>query len=89
MIIELLISLMMFEYCFKGVGEFNGYNLGNLMFIVLDNFLVCLLDVINFICNMFKVDVNILLMFEYLFDLVVFVMDGKWVTGEISVDEMI
>lgn len=88
LITEPSISSMMFEYRFKGAGELNGHNLGNLMLTALDNLSVRPLDAINLIRNMLKVDVNILPMSEHPSDLAALSMDGKWVTGETSVDEM-
>ncbi|MFA0415674.1 YvcK family protein [Vibrio renipiscarius] len=82
------ISSMMFEYRFKGAGELNGHNLGNLMLTALDNLSVRPLDAINLIRNMLKVDVNIVPMSEHPSDLKALSKEGKWVTGETSVDEM-
>ena len=79
---------MMFEYRFKGTGELDGHNLGNLMLTALDNLSVRPLDAINLIRNMLKVDVNILPMSEHPSDLSALSVDGKWVTGETNVDEM-
>ncbi|NRB68827.1 MAG: YvcK family protein [Vibrio sp.] len=82
------ISSMMFEYRFKGSGELDGHNLGNLMLTALDNLSVRPLDAINLIRNMLKVDVNIIPMTEHPADLKALAPDGQWVTGETSVDEM-
>ncbi|MHC6526679.1 MULTISPECIES: YvcK family protein [unclassified Vibrio] len=88
LITEPSISSMMFEYRFKGSGELNGHNLGNLMLTALDNLSVRPLDAINLIRNMLKVDVNIVPMSEHPSDLKALSADGMWVTGETSVDEM-
>jgi uncharacterized cofD-like protein len=82
------ISSMMFEYRFKGSGELDGHNLGNLMLTALDNLSVRPLDAINLIRTMLKVDVNIIPMSEHPSDLTALATNGKWVTGETSVDEM-
>lgn len=82
------IGSMMFEYRFKGSGELNGHNLGNLMLTALDNLSVRPLDAINLIRNMLKVDVNIIPMSEHPSDLAALALNGKWVTGETDVDEM-
>ncbi|MDA0119652.1 uridine diphosphate-N-acetylglucosamine-binding protein YvcK [Vibrio sp. T11.5] len=82
------ISSMMFEYRFKGSGELDGHNLGNLMLTALDNLSVRPLDAINLIRNMLRVDVNIIPMTEHPADLKALAPDGQWVTGETSVDEM-
>ncbi len=82
------ISSMMFEYRFKGAGELDGHNLGNLMLTALDNLSVRPLDATNLIRNMLKVDVNIIPMSEHPSDLKALAPDGRWVTGETSVDEM-
>jgi len=88
LITEPSISSMMFEYRFKGTGELDGHNLGNLMLTALDNLSVRPLDAINLIRNMLKVDVNIVPMSEHPSDLKALSKEGKWVTGETSVDEM-
>ncbi|WP_260259027.1 YvcK family protein [Vibrio intestinalis] len=88
LITEPSISSMMFEYRFKGAGELDGHNLGNLMLTALDNLSVRPLDAINLIRNMLKVDVNIVPMSEHPSDLRALSKEGKWVTGETSVDEM-
>ncbi|WP_114787912.1 uridine diphosphate-N-acetylglucosamine-binding protein YvcK [Vibrio tetraodonis] len=82
------ISSMMFEYRFKGSGELDGHNLGNLMLTALDNLSVRPLDAINLIRNMLKVDINIIPMTEHPCDLKALAENGHWVTGETSVDEM-
>ncbi|MFV0447541.1 MAG: YvcK family protein [Vibrio sp.] len=82
------ISSMMFEYRFKGSGELDGHNLGNLMLTALDNLSVRPLDAINLIRAMLKVDVNIIPMSEHPSDLTALATNGQWVTGETSVDEM-
>ncbi|MDF2153875.1 YvcK family protein [Vibrio sp. CAU 1672] len=88
LITEPSISSMMFEYRFKGAGELNGHNLGNLMLTALDNLSVRPLDAINLIRNMLKVDVHIVPMSEHPSDLTALAVDGQVVTGETSVDEM-
>ena len=88
LITEPSISSMMFEYRFRGDGELNGHNLGNLMLTALDNLSVRPLDAIQLIRNMLKVDVNIVPMSEHPSDLTALATDGKWVHGETSVDEM-
>lgn len=88
LITEPSISSMMFEYRFKGAGELNGHNLGNLMLTALDNLSVRPLDAINLIRNMLKVDIHLVPMSEHPSDLIALSVDGKLVTGETSVDEM-
>ncbi|MFA0442862.1 hypothetical protein BCU70_22165 [Vibrio sp. 10N.286.49.C2] len=82
------ISSMMFEYRFKGAGELNGHNLGNLMLTALDNLSVRPLEAIDLIRGMLNVDVNIIPMSEHPADLTALSTEGRWVTGETSVDEM-
>ncbi|MGF1694937.1 YvcK family protein [Vibrio lamellibrachiae] len=82
------ISSMMFEYRFKGAGELDGHNLGNLMLTALDNLSVRPFEAIQLIRNMLKVDVNIVPMSEHPSDLAALSTEGKWVTGETNVDEM-
>lgn len=88
LITEPSISSMMFEYRFKGAGELDGHNLGNLMLTALDNLSVRPLEATNLIRNMLKVDVNIIPMSEHPSDLKALAPNGRWVTGETSVDEM-
>ncbi|PJC85358.1 hypothetical protein CSW98_14265 [Vibrio sp. HA2012] len=88
LITEPSISSMMFEYRFKGTGELNGHNLGNLMLTALDNLSVRPLDAINLIRDMLRVNVNILPMSEHPSDLKALSTSGEWVHGETSVDEM-
>jgi uncharacterized cofD-like protein len=88
LITEPSISSMMFEYRFRGAGDLNGHNLGNLMLTALDNLSVRPLEAINLIRDMLKVDVNIVPMTEHPSDLTALSKEGMWVTGETSVDEM-
>ncbi len=88
LITEPSINSMMFEYRFKGTGELDGHNLGNLILAALDNMSVRPLDAINLIREFLKVDVNILPMSEHPSDLRALSTDGRWVKGETSVDEM-
>lgn len=82
------ISSMMFEYRFKGVGELNGHNLGNLMLTALDNLSVRPLEAINLIRDMLKVETQIIPMSEHTSDLAAITSDGQHVNGETNVDEM-
>ncbi|TNF13985.1 MAG: uridine diphosphate-N-acetylglucosamine-binding protein YvcK, partial [Vibrionaceae bacterium] len=82
LITEPSISSMMFEYRFKGAGELDGHNLGNLMLTALDHLSVRPLEAINLIRGMLNVDVNIVPMSEHPSDLKALSVDGKWVTGE-------
>ncbi|USD66113.1 YvcK family protein [Vibrio sp. SCSIO 43136] len=88
LITEPSIGSMMFEYRFKGDGELNNHNLGNLMLTALDNLSVRPLDAINLIRDMLKVEVNIVPMSEYPADLTALSEEGEWVRGETNVDEM-
>lgn len=88
LITEPNISSMMFEYRFRGAGELNGHNLGNLMLTALDNLSIRPLDAIHLICDMLKVEVNIVPMSEHPADLTALSKTGKWVRGETNVDDM-
>lgn len=88
LITEPSIGSMMFEYRFRGQGELDGHNLGNLMLTALDNLSVRPLEAINLIRSMLKVDVNIVPMTEHPSDLTALSMEGRWVTGETNVDDM-
>jgi uncharacterized cofD-like protein len=79
---------IMFEYRFKGEGELNGHNLGNLMLTALDNLSVRPMEAIQLIRTMLKVQVNIVPMSEHPSDLKGLTVDGNWIHGETSVDEM-
>lgn len=79
---------IMFEYRFKGAGELNGHNLGNLMLTALDNLSVRPMEAIQLIRTMLKVEVNIVPMYEHSSNLKALANDGSWVHGESSVDEM-
>lgn len=88
LITEPSLESIMFEYRFKGAGELNGHNLGNLMLTALDNLSVRPMEAIQLISNVLKVEVNIIPMSEQASDLKALASDGKWVHGETSVDEM-
>ena len=88
LITEPSVESMMFEYRFKGTGELDGHNLGNLMLAALDNLSVRPVEAIRLIRDMLGVDVKILPMSEHPSDLKALSLDGKWVHGETSVDEM-
>lgn len=86
MIIEFSVVFVMFEYWFIGNGELVGYNLGNLMFKVLDYFSICFIEVINLVCSLLKVDVWLIFMLEYFVDLLVIDYEGYLVYGEVNID---
>ncbi|WP_028865946.1 YvcK family protein [Psychromonas aquimarina] len=88
LITEPSVQSMMFEYRFKGTGELDGHNLGNLMLTALDNLSVRPMEAIQLIRDMLKVEVNIVPMSEHPSDLKALSCDGNWVHGETSVDEM-
>ena len=88
LITEPSVESMMFEYRFKGAGELNDHNLGNIMLTALDNLSVRPMEAIQLIRNMLKVNVNIVPMSEHPADLKALSDDGNWVHGETSVDEM-
>lgn len=82
------ISSMMFEYRFKGVGELDGHNLGNLMLTALDNLSIRPLDAINLIRDMLNVEIKIIPMSEHPSDLAALTTSGVRVNGETNIDEM-
>lgn len=88
LITEASLESVMFEYRFKGEGELDGHNLGNLMLMALDNLSVRPMEAINLIRSMLKVEVNIIPMSEQPTDLKALADDGNWIHGETSVDEM-
>ena len=88
LITESSLESVMFEYRFKGAGELDGHNLGNIMLTALDNLSVRPLEAIQLIRNMLKVEVNIIPMSEHPSDLKAIADDGTCIIGETSVDEM-
>ena len=88
LITESSLESVMFEYRFKGAGELDGHNLGNLMLTALDNLSVRPLEAIQLIRKMLKVEVNIVPMSEQPSDLKAVAADGTCIIGETSVDEM-
>ncbi len=88
LITEPSLGSIMFEYRFKGQGELDGHNLGNLMLTALDNLSVRPMEAIELIRNVLKVDINIVPMSESPADLIALAEDGNWVHGETSVDDM-
>lgn len=88
LITESTLESIMFEYRFKGEGELDGHNLGNLMLIALDNLSVRPLEAIQLIRKMLKVRVNIIPMSEHPSDLKALTADGTWIVGETCVDEL-
>ncbi|MEH6453921.1 MAG: uridine diphosphate-N-acetylglucosamine-binding protein YvcK [Psychromonas sp.] len=79
---------MMFEYRFRGTGDLDGHNLGNLMLTALDNLSVRPVEAIKLISSILKVKVNIVPMSEHPSDLKALARNGHWVHGETSVDKM-
>ena len=69
LITEPSIGSMIFEYRFRGNGELNGHNLGNLMLTALDNLCIRPLDAINLIRDMLQVKPYIIPMSEHPSDL--------------------
>lgn len=88
LITELSVAFAMFEYCFGGNGELFGYNFGNLMLKALDYFSVRLLEAINLICNLLKVDTHLILMLEHFVDLMAIDDQGHEVYGEVNIDQL-
>ncbi|RXJ73552.1 hypothetical protein CS022_08555 [Veronia nyctiphanis] len=79
---------MLFEYRFKGNGELDGHNLGNLILTALGNLSIRPLEAINLIRDMLKVDTHILPMSEHSADLAAITQQGEIISGETSVDEL-
>ncbi|MCM0147464.1 uridine diphosphate-N-acetylglucosamine-binding protein YvcK [Photobacterium galatheae] len=88
LITEPSIGSMLFEYRFRGDGDLNGHNLGNLILTALDNLCIRPLEAINLIREMLHVDTHILPMSEHPTDLAAWLPDGKIVRGETSIDEL-
>ena len=88
LITEPSVGSMIFEYRFRGNGELNGHNLGNLMLKALDNLSVRPLEAINLIRDMLKVKTHIVPMTEHPADLSAMTTSGEIICGETSVDEL-
>ncbi|MDC0612540.1 uridine diphosphate-N-acetylglucosamine-binding protein YvcK [Vibrio sp.] len=80
------IPSMIFEYRFRGHGELEGHNLGNLILTALDDLSVRPLKAIELIRDLLQVDVNIVPMSEHPADLTGITKTGKSIYGETSVD---
>jgi len=88
LITEPSVGSMIFEYRFRGNGELNGHNLGNLMLTALDNLCIRPLEAINLIRDMLKVGTHIIPMSEHPADLSALTLSGEIICGETSVDEL-
>lgn len=88
LITEPSVGSMIFEYRFRGNGELNGHNLGNLMLTALDNLCIRPLEAINLIRDMLKVEPHIIPMSEHPADLSALTPAGEIICGETSVDEL-
>ncbi|MDO6705810.1 uridine diphosphate-N-acetylglucosamine-binding protein YvcK [Photobacterium sp. 1_MG-2023] len=88
LITEPSIGSMLFEYRFRGNGDLNGHNLGNLILSALDNLCIRPLEAINLIREILHVDTYILPMSEHPTDLAAWLPDGSIVSGETSIDEL-
>ncbi|MEZ8143170.1 hypothetical protein A1OO_05060 [Enterovibrio norvegicus FF-33] len=88
LITEPSIGSMIFEYRFKGNGELDGHNLGNLMLTALDNLSIRPLEAINLIRDMLKVSTNIVPMSEHPADLAAQTRSGQMISGETDVDDL-
>lgn len=88
LITEPSIGSMIFEYRFKGNGELDGHNLGNLMLTALDNLSIRPLEAINLIRDMLKVPTQIVPMSEHPADLAAQTRFGELISGETNVDEL-
>lgn len=81
------IPSMLFEYRFKGAGELDGHNMGNLILTALNNLSIRPLDAIRLVRSILRVNVNLIPMSEHPADLVGLSTKGKWVRGETDVDD--
>ncbi|QIR06577.1 YvcK family protein [Salinivibrio costicola] len=88
LITEPSVGSMLFEYRFKGKGELNGHNLGNLILTALDNLSVRPLEAIQLIRDLLNVKTHILPMSEHPSDLAALTADGETVAGETHIDEL-
>ncbi|NAW85597.1 uridine diphosphate-N-acetylglucosamine-binding protein YvcK [Photobacterium halotolerans] len=88
LITEPSIGSMLFEYRFRGNGDLNGHNLGNLILTALDNLCIRPLEAINLIREILHVETQILPMSEHPTDLAAWLPDGNIISGETSIDEL-
>ncbi|WP_439437613.1 uridine diphosphate-N-acetylglucosamine-binding protein YvcK [Salinivibrio costicola] len=88
LITEPSVGSMLFEYRFKGKGELNGHNLGNLILTALDNLSVRPLEAIQLIRDLLDVRPHLLPMSEHPAELAALTADGETVAGEAHIDEL-
>jgi conserved hypothetical protein, cofD-related len=88
LITEPSVGSMLFEYRFKGKGELNGHNLGNLILTALDNLSVRPLEAIQLIRDLLDVRPHLLPMSEHPAELAALTADGETVAGETHIDEL-
>lgn len=88
LITEPSIGSLLFEYRFKGNGELNGHNLGNLILTALDNLSVRPLDAINLIRDILKISIALIPMSEDPADLKAQTSNGELISGETNIDEL-
>lgn len=89
LITEPSIGSMLFEYRFRGNGELDGHNLGNLILTALDNLSVRPLDAINLIRGILHVSSQIFPMSEHPADLVAQTLEGEIISGETNIDDLL
>lgn len=82
------IGSMLFEYRFKGNGELDGHNLGNLILKALENLSIRPLDGINLIRDVLKIPVQIIPMSEEPAELVAQTDKGTLISGETRIDKL-
>ncbi|SIN77994.1 uridine diphosphate-N-acetylglucosamine-binding protein YvcK [Salinivibrio sp. ES.052] len=88
LITEPSVGSMLFEYRFKGKGELNGHNLGNLILTALDNLSVRPLEAIQLIRDLLDVRPHLLPMSEHPAELAALTAEGETVSGETHIDEL-
>ncbi|OOE99277.1 hypothetical protein BZG77_04730 [Salinivibrio sp. IB643] len=88
LITEPSVGSMLFEYRFKGKGELNGHNLGNLILTALDNLSVRPLEAIQLIRDLLDVRPHLLPMSEHPAELAALTADEETVAGETHIDEL-
>ncbi|WBA07946.1 uridine diphosphate-N-acetylglucosamine-binding protein YvcK [Salinivibrio kushneri] len=88
LITEPSVGSMLFEYRFKGKGELNGHNLGNLILTALDNLSVRPLEAIQLIRDLLDIRPNLLPMSEHPAELAALTPEGETVSGETHIDEL-
>lgn len=82
------ITSALFEYRFSGNGELAGHNLGNLILRALEDMQIRPTQAIELVRSFLRVRVGLLPMSEEPVDLFAILADGKYILGEVEIDQL-